>query len=61
MIIHIDFIFMLKIVHTNNIELMQPSSSGLFVTCAYLDQTTFPVWVTNPNYDTLTSITVPKL
>ena len=33
----------LKIVQTNNIELMQPSSSGLFVTCAYLDQTTFPV------------------
>lgn len=38
---------------------MQPSSSGLLVTCAYLDQTTLPVWVTNPNSDTLTYKTVP--
>jgi hypothetical protein len=42
-----------KIVQTSNIELMQPSSSGLFFTCAYLDQTTFPVSVTNPNYEIL--------
>lgn len=38
---------------------MQPSSYGLFVTCAYLDQTTLPVCVTNPNSETFTSITVP--
>lgn len=38
---------------------MQPSFSGLFVICAYLLSTTLPVWVTNPNSVTLTSITVP--
>ena len=31
----------------------------MLVTCAYFDHTTFPVWVTNPNYDTLTSKTAP--
>jgi hypothetical protein len=51
---------MIKVVQTNNVALMQPSSSGLFVTCAYLDQTTLPVWVTRPNSETLTSMTVPK-
>ena len=38
---------------------MHPSFSGLFVTCAYLPQTTLPVYVTRPSSDTLTSITVP--
>lgn len=38
---------------------MHPSSSGLFVTWAYFDHTTFPVCVTKPNYDTFTYITVP--
>lgn len=38
---------------------MQPSSSGLLVTCAYLPQTTLPDVVTNPSSDTFTSITVP--
>lgn len=50
-----------KTVHTKRVALMQPSNSGLLVTCAYLDHTTLPVWVTRPNYDTLTYITVPKL
>jgi len=45
---------LIKIVHTNNIEFMQPSSSGLFVTWAYFDQTTLPVWVTNPSSETFT-------
>mmetsp|Transcript_20168 Transcript_20168/g.68312 ORF Transcript_20168/g.68312 Transcript_20168/m.68312 type:complete len:264 (+) Transcript_20168:52-843(+) len=38
---------------------MQPSSSGLFVTCAYFPQTTRPVVVTKPSSETLTSMTVP--
>ena len=38
---------------------MQPSSSGLLVTCAYLPQTTLPDVVTSPSSDTFTSITVP--
>jgi hypothetical protein len=38
---------------------MQPSISGLFVTCAYLPQTTLPVVVTRPSSLTLTSIMVP--
>lgn len=38
---------------------MQPSFSGLFVIYAYLDKTTFPVYVINPKSETLTSITVP--
>lgn len=33
---------------------MQPSNSGLLVTWAYFDQTTFPVCVTNPNSETFT-------
>ena len=45
--------------HTRRIALMQPSNSGLLDTWAYFDQTTFPVWVTNPNYETLTYKTVP--
>ncbi|GET93744.1 40S ribosomal protein S8, putative [Leishmania tarentolae] len=38
---------------------MQPSFSGLFVTCAYLPHTTLPDGVTRPNSDTFTSITEP--
>ena len=38
---------------------MHPSNSGLFVTCAYLPQTTLPDWVTKPNSLTFTSNTVP--
>lgn len=38
---------------------MQPSSSGLLVTWAYLDHTTLPVWVTRPSSETLTYSTVP--
>jgi len=40
---------------------MQPSNYGLLVTWAYLLHTTLPVWVTNPNYETFTYMTVPKL
>lgn len=38
---------------------MQPSFSGLLVTCAYLPHTTLPPVVTRPSSLTLTSITVP--
>lgn len=44
---------------TKSIALMQPSSSGLLVTCAYLDHTTLPVWVTKPKSETFTSRTEP--
>jgi hypothetical protein len=43
--------------YTNRIALMQPSFSGLFVTCANLPQTTLPVVVTNPKSDTFTYFT----
>lgn len=39
----------IKVAHTNNTAFMQPSSSGLLVTCAYLDHTTLPVCVTRPS------------
>jgi hypothetical protein len=48
-----------KIVHTSSVPLMHPSNSGLFVTWAYFDHTTFPVCVTKPRSDTFTSRTVP--
>ena len=38
---------------------MQPSSSGLLVTYAYLLQTILPLCVTKPSSLTLTSKTVP--
>lgn len=38
---------------------MHPSSSGSFVTWAYLLHTTLPVCVTRPNSDTFTYRTVP--
>ena len=38
---------------------MQPSFSGLFVTWAYLPNTTLPPAVTMPSSETLTSMTVP--
>merc|ERR1712087_179305 len=38
---------------------MQPSFSGLLVTCAYFPHTTFPPGVTRPSSLTLTSMTVP--
>ena len=38
---------------------MQPSFSGLFVTCAYFPHTTLPLGVTRPRSEQLTSITVP--
>ena len=38
---------------------MQPSNSGLFVTCAYLPHTTLPDCVTRPNSLTFTSKMVP--
>jgi hypothetical protein len=41
--------FKLKVVQTNSVALIHPSSSGLFVTCAYFDQTTLPVCVTRPS------------
>ncbi len=44
---------------TKRTPLIHPSSSGLLVTWAYLDQTTLPVCVTSPSSDTLTSSTVP--
>mmetsp|Transcript_43163 Transcript_43163/g.102425 ORF Transcript_43163/g.102425 Transcript_43163/m.102425 type:complete len:259 (-) Transcript_43163:238-1014(-) len=45
--------------HTSSTALMQPSFSGLFVTCAYFPQTTFPPGVTSPSSLTLTSMIVP--
>lgn len=39
--------------------MMQPSSSGLLVTCAYLPHTTLPDCVTSPNSLTFTSRIVP--
>ena len=39
--------------------LIQPSFSGLFVTCAYFPHTTFPPCVTIPSSETFTSIIVP--
>jgi hypothetical protein len=51
----------LKKDQTRSTVLMHPSISGLFVTCAYLLQTTLPVCVTKPNSDTLTYRTVPKI
>jgi len=45
--------------YTNNTALIQPSISGLLVTCAYLPQTILPPGVTKPNSLTLTSIIVP--
>jgi hypothetical protein len=38
---------------------MQPSFSGLLVTCAYLPNTTLPLGVTSPKSLTFTSIIVP--
>ena len=38
---------------------MQPSFSGLLVTCAYLPHTTFPPGVTSPSSETFTSMIVP--
>lgn len=46
---------------TKRSELIQPSNSGLFVTWAYFDHTTFPVCVTKPKSETLTYSTVPKI
>jgi len=51
----------LKKDQTRRTQLMHPSSSGLFVTWAYLLQTTLPVCVTKPNSDTFTYKTVPKI
>mmetsp|Transcript_25737 Transcript_25737/g.76163 ORF Transcript_25737/g.76163 Transcript_25737/m.76163 type:complete len:321 (-) Transcript_25737:215-1177(-) len=45
--------------HTSSTPLMQPSFSGLLVTCAYLPHTTLPPGVTSPSSDTLTSMMVP--
>ena len=38
---------------------MQPSFSGLLVTCAYLPHTTLPEGVTSPRSEQLTSMIVP--
>jgi len=46
-------------IYTNKTPLMQPSNSGLFVTCAYLPHTTLPDCVTRPNSLTFTSKMVP--
>ena len=40
---------LLQFTHTNSTALIQPSFSGLFVTCAYLPHTTLPPCVTKPN------------
>ena len=49
----------LLINYTRSTALIQPSSSGLLVTCAYFPHTTFPDCVTRPSSLTFTSITVP--
>ena len=41
-------------IYTSNTAFIQPSFSGLFVTCAYFPHITLPVCVTNPNSLTLT-------
>mmetsp|Transcript_9299 Transcript_9299/g.15281 ORF Transcript_9299/g.15281 Transcript_9299/m.15281 type:complete len:206 (+) Transcript_9299:1-618(+) len=46
-------------IYTRSNALMQPSISGLLVTCAYLAKITFPVCVTKPSSDTFTSMIVP--
>ena len=48
-----------SIFYTKRTALIHPSFSGLFVTCAYLPQMTFPPCVTNPNSLTFTSMIVP--
>ena len=40
--------------HTSSTALMQPSFSGLLVTCAYLPHTTLPEGVTRPRSEQLT-------
>ena len=45
--------------YTSSTAFMQPSFSGLLVTCAYLPQTTLPDGVTRPRSEQLTSMTVP--
>lgn len=56
----LSFEFKTKINYqTSKTAFIQPSFSGLFVIYAYLLNTTLPVYVTNPNSVTLTSITVP--
>ena len=46
-------------IHTSSTALMQPSFSGLLVTCAYLPHTTLPEGVTRPRSEQLTSMMVP--
>eukprot|EP00964_Phaeocystis_antarctica_P100632 scaffold66230_cov42-Phaeocystis_antarctica.AAC.2 len=46
-------------IYTSSTALMQPSFSGLLVTCAYLPHTTLPEGVTRPRSEQLTSMIVP--
>ena len=46
-------------IYTSSTALMQPSFSGLLVTCAYLPHTTLPEGVTRPRSEQFTSMIVP--
>ena len=50
---------MYTFIYTSSTALIQPSFSGLFVTWAYLPQTTLPPCVTRPSSEMFTSRTVP--